>query len=82
MEPNYLLVAFDTDKPALPSTAMHKYIPKRTWQSLAETELIEDIVLGDLDYRITWRGSYVIGNLSGKTLVLQILVKRNKTIVP
>lgn len=78
MEPNYLLVAFDQDRPAMPSNAMHKYIGKDLWRSLQESDIIRTVWLNDDPYLITGRCSYMIGNLSGKTMVLQINVIKNK----
>jgi hypothetical protein len=72
----YLLIYFDEDLPAVPSNAKWEYVDKKTWQALADTDVITELEDGKGKMNITRRRSYRLDELSGPKMVLQMDVKR------
>lgn len=73
--PNYMLVVFDEAKEKVPSNQVRKYVEKRRWQSLQD-DLVKDIWMNDERYLITDRCSFETGDVTGKTMVLVLYVKK------
>jgi len=73
--PNYMLVVFDEAKEKVPSNQVCKYLEKRNWQSLQD-DLVKDIWVKDDRYLITDRCSFSMGDVTGKTMVLVLNVKK------